>query len=745
MNDSMPLQGYLCFEKTVPWQAPSSVSPEKAMPVMRQSPVLTPRTDVGSLASLFAPLGSLKGLGSRGEELLTKVLAKPLYPPRVIDLLWHLPTGYTSRRLLPSLADAAPGGVLTVVVTPIRYAMPPRSAARAPLRVICEDDTGTLDIVFFHADRGTVQRMLPLHEPRLVSGRAERHGAKLQMAHPDYVLRPGERARLPEIEPIYPLTLGLTQKFTHRVISDAVRLLPDVAEWLDAAFVAREGWPSFTDALRVLHQPRSKADLDLWPSARARLAFDEVFSSQLAVALVARGHRSEAGRSLVATGRLSQLMRATLPFTLTRSQELALAEIRSDMAAARKMLRLLHGDVGSGKTVVAALAMANAVEAGTQAALMAPTDVLARQHLETLEPMAAAAGLRLGYLSGREKGRTRKAALERLASGETQFLIGTHALFQPDVVFHDLGLAVVDEQHRFGVAQRLALQDKARNRDADILVMTATPIPRTLLLSVHGDLDVSRLTEKPAGRKPVATRAVPQERIHDVIDGLHRALREGAQAYWVCPAVETDTIRDLTAAEARAAHLRQIFGERVGLVHGKMRGAEKDAAIAAFVARETAILVATTVIEVGVNVPNASVMIIENAELFGLAQLHQLRGRVGRGAAQSSCVLLYKAPLSATGKARLDILRQVDDGFVIAEEDLRLRGGGEVLGPRQSGDPGFRIAPWPQAAALIDTATDQVKYMLACDPALNSAKGRAARLCLHLFERADAARLLQAG
>jgi ATP-dependent DNA helicase RecG len=694
---------------------------------------------------LFAPLKNLKGLGARGEELLTKLLAKPLTSPRVIDLLWHLPSGYVDRRLCPSILDASPGSIATLMVTPVRYQAPPRNAARAPLKVLCEDASTALDIVFFHGDRNAIKRLLPLNEPRLVSGRVEKYGSRLQMAHPDHILASSERARLPAIEPVYPLTLGLTQKLLHRVVGEALGRLTGFPEWLDASLVEAESWPVFAEALRLFHRPQSPADTVLWAKARERLGFDEVFSAQLAIALVRRGYRQLAGRSLVGFGQLAQKMRAALPYSLTRSQEQALAEIKADMAAPRRMLRLLQGDVGAGKTVVAALAMAEAVEAGAQAAIMAPTDVLARQHLETLGPLCEAAGISLGYLSGREQGKARAAMLEKLVAGEIQIIAGTHALFQPDVAFKDLGLAIVDEQHRFGVAQRLALQEKARNADADILVMTATPIPRTLLLSVHGDLDVSKLIEKPAGRKPVSTRAIPQDRLEEVVEGLHRALKEGAQIYWVCPAVESDTMREMTAAEERAAHLRQIFGERVGLVHGKLPGAEKDAAIAAFAARETSILVATTVIEVGVNVPSATVMIVENAEMFGLAQLHQLRGRVGRGAAQSSCVLLYKAPLSETAKARLDILRQVDDGFVIAEEDLRLRGGGEVLGPRQSGDPGFRLAAWPQAAPLIERAADLVKLLLARDPYLKSPQGLAARQCLALFEREDAMRLLQAG
>jgi ATP-dependent DNA helicase RecG len=692
----------------------------------------------------MAGLQTLKGVGGRVEELLVRLLAKPFGAPRVADLIWHLPSGYVDRRQSPPLAEAVPGGVVTVRVVAKKYRLPGPGVAGAPLRVLCEDDTGDLDVVFFHGDRRNVQRLLPLGETRILSGRLDRYGERLQMTHPDYILSEAQRGELPGIEPLYPLTLGLTQRLLRKLIGQALDRVPVTPEWLDPALVREKGWPSFREALHALHRPQGDADLALWGAARTRLAFDEVFSAQLALQLLRRSQRAQPGRSLVADGVLASKIRRALPYQLTRAQDTALAEIKSDMAMPTRMLRLLQGDVGSGKTVVAALAIAQAVEAGAQAALMAPTDVLARQHLETLQPLCDAAGIRVGYLSGRESGRARSDVLARLAEGEINLLVGTHALFQDDVAFADLGLVVIDEQHRFGVGQRLALQEKARDAAADVLVMTATPIPRTLLLTVHGDIDVSRLTEKPAGRKPIITRAVPFERMDEVIAGLSRAVSERAQVYWVCPAVESGVRQEMAAAEERAAHLRQIFGERVGLVHGQMRGADKDAAIRAFAAGETAILVATTVIEVGVNVPNATVMIVENAEMFGLAQLHQLRGRVGRGAKPSSCILLYRGPLSETAKARLDILRKVDDGFIIAEEDLRLRGGGETLGARQSGDPGFRLAPWPQAADLIELANTQARYLLSRDAELRGEAGRAVRLCLAMFERGDAVKLVQA-
>jgi ATP-dependent DNA helicase RecG len=422
-----------------------------------------------------------------------------------------------------------------------------------------------------------------------------------------------------------------------------------------------------------------------------------------------------------------------------------LAEIDADLGSADRMLRLLQGDVGSGKTVVALLAMATAVEAGAQAALMAPTELLARQHLQTISAFAAATALRIALLTGRERGRERSAILEALEEGRVDILIGTHALFQEQIAFKDLGLVVIDEQHRFGVHQRLALQAKGSGSGAELLVMTATPIPRTLLLTSYGDMDVSRLDEKPPGRKPIATRTVPLDRLDEVLSGIARAIADGAQVYWVCPLVAESEVLDIAAAEARHAELQARFGAGVGLVHGKLPGRDKDRVMALFASGDLSILVSTTVIEVGVDVPKASIMIIEHAERFGLAQLHQLRGRVGRGTQESSCILLYRQPLSDTARERLNVMRATEDGFVIAEEDLRLRGGGEVLGTRQSGSPQFHVASLPEHQALLEAARDQAQLTLARDPELKQQEAEQLRLLLYLFERDDAIRLMRAG
>jgi ATP-dependent DNA helicase RecG len=546
-------------------------------------------------------------------------------------------------------------------------------------------------------------------------------------------------------EPIYPLTAGLTNTTLRKAIGEALATLPTFPEWMDEGYRARNAWPSFVDALRRLHAPKREADVALSAPARARLAHDELLANQLALGVIRARLKRRAGRKLATPGKLRKAIVSALPFALTDAQKRALSEIDADMASPHRMLRLLQGDVGTGKTVVALLAIAIAVEARAQAALMAPTELLARQHLKTIMEFGAPSGLRMALLTGRERGRERAAVVEGLASGSIDILIGTHALFQEHVAFRDLGLVVIDEQHRFGVHQRLALQEKGTGSGAELLVMTATPIPRTLLLTSYGDMDVSRLEEKPPGRKAVATRTVPLERIDEVIDGIARAIKGGAQVYWVCPLVAESEVLDIAAAEARHAELRVRFGDKVGLVHGKLAGKDKDRVMAAFASGTLSILVSTTVIEVGVDVPNASIMIIEHAERYGLAQLHQLRGRVGRGAKESSCILLYRQPLSDAARERLGVMRRTDDGFIIAEEDLKLRGGGEVLGTRQSGLPLFRVASLPEDAALLKAARDEARLKLTRDPDLKRPDADPLKLLLYLFERDDAIKLMRAG
>jgi len=704
------------------------------------------------LAPLFAPARSLKGVGPRIEGLLNKLVA-PRHQSahaRVIDLLWHLPQGIIDRALTPRIADARIGELATleVIVTEHRRGGP-RRGARAPYRVLVEDDSGALELVYFNADPAYLKRLLPEGSRRLISGRLESYDGWLQMPHPDHVVAvddtKGGTAKLPLLEPIYPLTAGLTNTSLRKSIAEALTRLPALPEWIDKAWREQNDWPSFADALRRMHAPLSAADLEAAAPPRLRLAYDELLANQLALAVIRQRLRRSAGRPLTSPGELRRAILSKLPFKLTAAQARVLGEIDADLGSPYRMLRLLQGDVGSGKTVVALLAMATAVEAGAQAAFMAPTELLARQHLKTIGSFAASAGLNIVLLSGREKGSERKEILAALAEGRIDILIGTHALFQEPVAFRDLALVVIDEQHRFGVHQRLALQAKGTGHGAELLVMTATPIPRTLLLTSYGDMDVSRLDEKPPGRKPVTTSVMPDERLETLVNELERPIAKGAQVYWVCPLVAESEVLDMAAAEERHAALRKRFGDRVGLVHGRLAGKEKDRVMAAFAAGDLSILVSTTVIEVGVDVPNASIMVIEHAERFGLAQLHQLRGRVGRGVAQSSCILLYRKPLSDAAQTRLNVMKSTEDGFVIAEEDLKLRGGGEVLGTRQSGLPEFRVARLPEDEALLQAARDEARLTLTRDPDLTGPRAEELKLLLYLFERDDAVLLMRAG
>lgn len=700
------------------------------------------------LNPLFAGAASIKGIGQKLDKLLAGFLRPshglPGDTTRIVDLLFHLPSGLVDRRYRPRIADLPREGVVTVEVTVGRHRPRPPFNKRVPYRVEVHDATGTLTLVFFHSHADSLKRMLPEGETRFISGRIDWYGAEPQMAHPDHIVSAEEFDKLPLIEPIYPLTEGVSGKILAKAIRAALDRVPELSEWQDPAFQQRHNWPAFGAALRAQHHPETPAALGPDSPSRRRLAYDELLSNQLALSLVRMNMKRAAGRPLHGTGDLRARIIAALPYSLTTAQQHAITDILRDMAAPERMLRLLQGDVGSGKTVVALLALATAVESGAQGAFMVPTEILARQHLATLSRYCEAAGITVALLTGREKGKPRDEILARVASGGIGILIGTHAIFQEDVAFRDLGLVVIDEQHRFGVHQRLALQAKA-SAVADLLVMTATPIPRTLALTVYGDMDVSKITEKPAGRLPIDTRVMPLSRLDDIVEGLARTMAQGNRAYWVCPLVQDSEMVDLAAAEDRFKALAARFPGKAGLVHGRMKGAEKDKVMADFKSGALSLLVSTTVIEVGVDVPEASVMVIENAERFGLAQLHQLRGRVGRGTAKSSCLLLYQEPLGETAKARLSIMRDTEDGFRIAEEDLRLRGAGEMLGTRQAGLPLFRMADLAADGDLLAAARDDSALILNRDPRLASPRGEALRMLLYLFEREEAVRLISAG
>ena len=697
------------------------------------------------LNPLFAPVTSLAGVGPRQDKLFRYLLGRD-DTPRLVDLLLHLPASVIDRRARPKIRDAVPGTVATLDVTVDRHRPTPARNPRAPHLVYASDDTGDVVLTYFRAQPGYVEKLLPVGSKRYVSGTVQMYDGMLQITHPDRVVDEAGFAKLSGIDPVYPLTEGLALGSLRRAMAQALQKLPELPEWISPQVIRRCKFPGITEALNRVHMPVELTDILPEGPFWSRLAFDELLAGQLALALVRAQLRRPAGDRHAGDGHLRKKIIDALPYALTSSQRQASAAIADDLRQPIRMLRLLQGDVGSGKTVVALLAAAAVAEVGKRAALMAPTEILARQHIKTITPLAERAGMKVAILTGREKGKERRDILARLEAGEIDFLVGTHALIQDDVIFKALALAVVDEQHRFGVRERLALT--AKGDAVDVLVLSATPIPRTLVLTYFGDMDVSELREKPAGRQPIDTRAVASSRIHEVVDAVGRALEKGKLVYWIVPLVEeseAEGIEHLTNAAERFESLQQRFGDRVGLVHGQMRGPEKDRVMAQFAAGEIGVLVATTVVEVGVDVPAATIMVIENAERFGLAQLHQLRGRIGRGAEASTCILLYKEPLNEMSKARLKVIRETTDGFMIAEEDLKLRGEGDVLGVRQSGLPGYRIARSEVHAQLITQARDEALRIMKDNPKLAGARGEALRCLLYLYERDEAIPLIGAG
>ncbi len=690
------------------------------------------------LFPLFADVSALPGVGPKTAAALEKLLGGR----GVFHLLTHGPSSGIARIPAANVADAPDGAVVTLSVEVEEHFAPHNP--RRPYRVRARAADAYLTLAWFHAKKDYLERLLPVGATRLVSGRIERFGAEIQMLHADHVVSPDKADEIPAFEPVYPLTAGVTNKTLRKAMAGALGTLPDLPEWHDAAVLAQQGWPDWMTAMAALHAPSAAEDLKADAPTRARLAYDEMLSDQLTLALVRARRKGLPGRALTGdNARVKRLLDAA-PYAPTGAQKRAAREIYDDMAEPTRMGRLLQGDVGAGKTFVAALAIAKAAEAGVQTALMAPTEILARQHLESLRPLLEAAGIRAAALTGRDKGAGRRAILTDVAEGAIGCLVGTHALFQDDVTYQDLGLIIIDEQHRFGVSDRFKLT--AKGRTPDLLAMTATPIPRTLTLAAYGDLDVSRLDEKPPGRSPIDTRVTSTEKLEALFEAVGRAIDKGDRVYWICPLVEESDVSDLAAAEDRWRQLATLYGEaQVGLLHGKLSPTEKDARAAAFKQGETKVLVATTVVEVGVDAPDATIIIIEHAERFGLAQLHQLRGRVGRGSKASSCVLLYKPPLGETARARLEIMRDTEDGFRIAEEDWRLRGPGDILGTRQSGELSYRLADLRSHGDLLDMAADDARAIIARDPQLESERGRALRLLLHLFERDRAVALLRGG
>lgn len=694
------------------------------------------------LYPLFKSINTLKGIGEKNYKLISHLAGE-----KIVDLLWHLPSGIIDRRYSPSLAEAVSGKICTLRVKIIDHQAP--KTRKQPYRVLVEEVNPQvvvpeqMTLIFFKVYADSIAKNLPIGAERIISGKLEHFNGSWQMTHPDYIAKVEDVSQIKTIETVYPLTAGVTNKMLNKQIRQALELTPQMPEWQDEHFLNRQKWGSFKQALFQAHHPMNYDDLQPQSLARSRLAYDELLANQLSLAIVRQRVKKQAGRTINGSGILRNRILAQLPFKLTDAQQRVLDEIYADQKAPYRMLRLLQGDVGSGKTIVALLVMLNAVECGTQAAIMAPTEILATQHFETIAPLCEQIGLKAELLTGRHKGKERQRILDDLGSGKINILIGTHALFQDDVNFQDLACVIVDEQHRFGVQQRLSLS--AKGKAADVLVMTATPIPRTLVLTAYGDMEYSQIDQVPEGRKPVDTRTISLDKLPEVAQGLQRKIASGCRAYWVCPLVEESEKSDLAAAKERFESLQKIFGNTVGLVHGKMKDKEKDEIMNRFKSGEIKLLVATTVIEVGVNVPEATIMIIEHAERFGLAQLHQLRGRIKRGFEASTCLLLYGRQLSETARERLKIMRQSEDGFLIAEKDLELRGGGEILGTRQSGFCEFKLADMTCHKDLLRIANQDAKMILETDPNLKSPRGEALRILLYLFERDDAVKTYTAG
>jgi ATP-dependent DNA helicase RecG len=690
--------------------------------------------------ALLTPARAPKGAKKETMDLIAKVAGGRL----VRDLVFLPPNSTIDRRLRVPIGETDDGDIATIEAE-VDGHMPSRRIGQKvlPHRVRLRDETGFLSITYFRGHEDMLTRMWPVGQKRLISGKITFYDGMRQMLHPDYVVDPSKGEAPPPIEPIYPLTQNLTGRTLQRTILAALDTVPEAPEWLEPSTVKAHDWPDFRTALEHIHRPASPEDVLPHRAFRTRLAYDELFARQCALRLRRQHRRKEPGRAVVGDGQLSNKIIASLPFTPTGAQRRSVGEIYADMSEPAPMLRLLQGDVGSGKTLVAALAMARAAEAGLQSAMMAPTDLLSRQHGATLEPLLAAAGIKMAVLTGRDKAKDRKIILDRLANGDIHVVVGTHALFQEDVAFKDLGLIVIDEQHRFGVSDRMRMV--AKGFAPHVLVMSATPIPRTLALSIHGDMDLSVLDEKPPGRQPIKTATMPTSRINEVIEAIGDAVKRGERAYWVCPLIEESEAVDLPAVIDRHKELQAYFGKGVEIVHGQMNATAREAAMDRFRSGESFLMVATTVIEVGVNVPEATIMVVEQAERFGLAQLHQLRGRVGRGDRQGSCVLLWKPPLGESAKNRLDAIRRHDDGFAIAEIDFKLRGAGDVLGTQQSGLPPFRLVSPEAHADMLGAADKEARLSVERDPDLKGARGEAIRLVLSLFGYTEAAELARSG
>ena len=666
-------------------------------------------------------VSTLDGVGIKTKKILKKKKIE-----KISDLLWNLPQGFVDRSNIKQLDKLEIGKITTVKVKVLKYNFPRKR--NLPNKVFCEDEKGKIEIIFFNSREGYIRNILPLNTMVVVSGKINYYKNKYQITNPDYTVPINKENFVNKLMPKYSLTEGLTEKVYNKLINQVLENIIEIPEWHNNEVLKKIGNVSWHNAILEIHKKKENL---LNSKYYKRLAYDEILANLLVLSEVRQRVRKYNKQKKIFDNTLSKKIISNFNFSLTEDQKKAVNEINNDLMSDYKMFRILQGDVGSGKTIVSFIAAANTIKSKWQVALMAPTEILAKQHYILACKIFKSSGIKISFLSGKTDPKEKKIILKNLLDGNINFLIGTHALFQKNTVFKKLGLVIIDEQHKFGVKQRIDLSDKG-GKECDILLMSATPIPRTLVLTIYGDMDISILSEKPIGRKEIITLSKPEEKISEIILFIKKQINIGNQVFWVCPLIDESKKLDYSAAVEKYNYLSKIFNKNVGLIHGGLDKNKKNDVLNSFLNKSINILVSTTVIEVGIDFPNANVIIIENSNKFGLSQLHQLRGRVGRGSTQGTCILLYKKNLSENAKKRIKILKNSNDGFFIAEEDMKLRGFGDILGFQQSGMKDFKLADPVHHADLFKIAEQDIKNI-----ELNKKNSKKYDFLLKLFDKVN--------
>ena len=652
---------------------------------------------------IFEDVSKIKGVGKKLSIYLKKKKIE-----KVNDLLWDLPYSFTDRTEIVSLNKLEIGKIVTAKVKVIKYNFP--RIRNLPNKIKCKDEFGEIDLVFFNSREGYIRKVLPINEWVVISGKIGFFGNKYQITNPDYITKIDNLDYVNKIIPKYTLTEGLTEKTYRKIIESVIKNLPELNEWHDQDLLKKMKFPSWKNSIINLHDPNNSRNLN--SVYYKRLAYDEIFANLLFLSKNRYKIKKIKKNKKKFTKLYSSKLTSQLPFKLTKNQISVCEEIDSDLKSSERMYRILQGDVGSGKTIVALLACLNVIESNFQTALMAPTEILAQQHFDLFSKLLKKANIKINitFLSGKTEQKKRKQIIQDLKNNKIDFLIGTHALFQKSIIFKNLGLIIIDEQHKFGVRQRINLAKKG-NEDCDVLLMSATPIPRTMIMSIYGDMDTSKLIEKPSIRQKILTLSKPENKINEIWPFIEKKMKEGEQVFWVCPLIEDSKKLDYSSTVKKFDLINKKFPKKVGVIHGSLNDDEKEKILKKFLNKEIHILISTTVIEVGIDFPNATVIVIENSNKFGLAQLHQLRGRIGRGEKRGTCILLFKNNLSQNARKRINILKNSDDGFFIAEEDMKLRGYGDIIGFKQSGIKYFKIADPIHHENLFKLAESNIKSL----------------------------------